>query len=90
MPAYNAAQTLRKTFDEVMEQEIVDLVIVVDDGSQDETVAIAGRHDGSAHAYSRGSRVHGQGDRDVRLVGCAWGTNFLWRTMPALPGLSSG
>ena len=41
MPAYNAAQTLQKTYDEVMEQDIVDLVIVVDDGSQDETVAIA-------------------------------------------------
>jgi glycosyltransferase involved in cell wall biosynthesis len=41
MPAYNAAQTLRKTYDEVMEQEVVDLVIVVDDGSKDETVAVA-------------------------------------------------
>lgn len=41
MPAYNAAQTLKKTYDEVMKQEVVDLVIVVDDGSQDETVAIA-------------------------------------------------
>ena len=41
MPAYNAAQTLRQTFDEVMAQEIVDLVIVVDDQSSDETVLIA-------------------------------------------------
>lgn len=41
MPAYNAAQTLRKTYAEVMEQDLVDLVILVDDGSQDETVAIA-------------------------------------------------
>lgn len=41
MPAYNAAQTLRKTYDEVMAQEIVDLVIVVDDKSRDETVSIA-------------------------------------------------
>jgi len=41
MPAYNAAQTLKKTYDEVMDQGIVDLIIVVDDGSQDETVAIA-------------------------------------------------
>lgn len=41
MPAYNAAQTLKKTYDEVMDQDIVDLIIVVDDGSQDETVAIA-------------------------------------------------
>jgi len=42
MPAYNAAQTLRRTYNEVMAQEIVDRVIVVDDGSRDETVAIAG------------------------------------------------
>jgi glycosyltransferase involved in cell wall biosynthesis len=41
MPAYNAAQTLRNTYEEVMEQDMVDLVIVVDDGSEDETVAIA-------------------------------------------------
>ena len=41
MPAYNAAQTLCKTYDEVMAQEIVDLVIVVDDASHDETAAIA-------------------------------------------------
>jgi len=41
MPAYNAARTLRRTWDEVMAQEVVDLVIVVDDGSSDETVAIA-------------------------------------------------
>jgi glycosyltransferase involved in cell wall biosynthesis len=43
MPAYNAAQTLRTTYDDVMAQDIVDLVIIVDDGSQDETVAIAKR-----------------------------------------------
>src|SRR4029077_1859193 len=41
MPAYNAAATLRRTYDEVMPQRIVDLVIVVDDASHDDTVAIA-------------------------------------------------
>src|ERR1700740_2115135 len=41
MPAYNAARTLQKTYDEVMAQGIVDLVIVVDDASHDETAAIA-------------------------------------------------
>src|SRR3979490_140046 len=41
MPAYNAARTLQRTYDEVMEQGIVDLIIVVDDASNDETVAIA-------------------------------------------------
>jgi glycosyltransferase involved in cell wall biosynthesis len=41
MPAYNAAQTLRQTYDEVMAQGIADLVIIVDDASSDETTAIA-------------------------------------------------
>jgi len=41
MPAYNAAHTLRQTHAEVMAQDYVDQVIVVDDGSEDETVAIA-------------------------------------------------
>jgi glycosyltransferase involved in cell wall biosynthesis len=41
MPAYNAAQTLQMTYDEVMAQEIVDMVILVDDASHDETSAIA-------------------------------------------------
>src|SRR5262249_13351907 len=43
MPAYNAAPTLEKTHHEVLEEGIVDLVIIVDDGSHDETVAIARR-----------------------------------------------
>jgi len=41
MPAYNAAKTLKKTYDEVMEQGIVDLVILVDDASRDDTSSIA-------------------------------------------------
>jgi glycosyltransferase involved in cell wall biosynthesis len=41
MPAYNAAKTLVRTYDEVMAQGIVDDLIVVDDASTDETVRIA-------------------------------------------------
>ncbi|MEA3415114.1 MAG: glycosyltransferase family 2 protein [Thermodesulfobacteriota bacterium] len=41
MPAYNAAKTLRRTYEEVMAQGIVDIVVLVDDGSHDETVSIA-------------------------------------------------
>lgn len=41
MPAYNAARTLRQTYNEVMAHGIVDRVIVVDDGSKDETAAMA-------------------------------------------------
>ena len=41
MPAYNAEATLRQTHDEVMAQGFVDLVIVVDDASNDRTTEIA-------------------------------------------------
>ena len=41
MPAYNAEKTLGKTYKEVMDQQIVDEVIVVDDASRDDTVAVA-------------------------------------------------
>jgi glycosyltransferase involved in cell wall biosynthesis len=40
MPAYNAARTLRRTYDEVVEQGVVDSTILVDDASGDETAAI--------------------------------------------------
>lgn len=59
MPAYNAARTLRMTYDEVMDQGVVDLVIVVDDASQDETRRVAGELPAAttvvhAHAGNRG------------------------------------
>ena len=41
MPAYNAAGTLESCHREVLEQGVVDLVIVVDDASDDHTVEIA-------------------------------------------------
>ena len=41
MPAYNAAKTLLQTHQEVLAQGVVDLVIVVDDASRDETSALA-------------------------------------------------
>jgi glycosyltransferase involved in cell wall biosynthesis len=41
MPAYNAAKTLLKTYEEVMAQGIVDLVIFVDDASSDNTAQVA-------------------------------------------------
>jgi glycosyltransferase involved in cell wall biosynthesis len=41
MPAYNAAQTLEQTYAEVRDQQGVDDVILVDDRSRDDTVAVA-------------------------------------------------
>ena len=43
MPAYNAAGTLEKTYEEVMAQDCVDRIILVDDASQDDTAEIAER-----------------------------------------------
>lgn len=40
MPAYNAARTLRKTYDEIP-KDIVDDIILTDDNSSDDTVRIA-------------------------------------------------
>jgi len=40
MPAYNAEKTLRMTYTE-LPHDVVDLVILVDDGSSDETIRIA-------------------------------------------------
>jgi glycosyltransferase involved in cell wall biosynthesis len=40
LPAYNAGQTLKRTFDEIP-HEIVDDVILIDDASNDDTVEMA-------------------------------------------------
>ena len=41
MPAYNAAKTVRQTYAEVQAQGLADLIILVDDRSRDDTVAVA-------------------------------------------------
>lgn len=41
MPAYNAAKTIARAFNEVCEQHVADVVVIVDDCSRDETVALA-------------------------------------------------
>lgn len=57
MPAYNAERTLRATYEEVRQQQLVDLIILVDDGSRDSTVAVARRLPGvqvHVHPQNRG------------------------------------
>jgi len=41
MPAYNAAKTIARTYQEIIDQKIVDVIIIVDDASNDGTVEIA-------------------------------------------------
>src|SRR5688572_6139478 len=57
MPAYNAESTIEQTCREVVQQEGVDVVIVVDDYSQDATASLARRFDKvivHSHAANRG------------------------------------
>ena len=41
MPAYNAEKTLRRSFEEVCEQDVADVVVIVDDCSNDGTEQVA-------------------------------------------------
>jgi glycosyltransferase involved in cell wall biosynthesis len=51
MPAYNAEKTLLKTYEEVMAQGVVDLVILVDDASPDNTAKVAASFPGQKFLF---------------------------------------
>ena len=69
MPAYNAARTISKTYEEVMAQEIVDLVIVVDDDSSDATVAVAEKLPNTlVHAHERNTGYGGNQKTCYRMA----------------------
>lgn len=57
MPAYNAAATLERTFHE-LDRSVVDRVLLVDDASADETVAVAQRLGIETHLH-RENRGYG-------------------------------
>jgi len=82
MPAYNAARTLRQTYDEVMDQGIVDLVILVDDASGDDTVAIAAslpRTEVHVHEKNRG---YGANQKTCYRVALAAGADIVIMVHP--------
>ncbi len=69
MPAYNAAKTLRKTYDEVMVQGVVDQIVVVDDSSCDETASIARSLSGvQLHIHSKNRGYGGNQKTCYRLA----------------------
>lgn len=69
MPAYNAARTLRQTYDEVREQQLVDLIILVDDRSRDDTVAVARGLDGvKVHVHEQNTGYGGNQKTCYRLA----------------------
>ena len=77
MPAYNAARTLRKTYDEVMAQGIVDLVIIVDDASHDETAAIARTLPNAQLEVHPGNRGYGGNQKTCYRLALAAGADIV-------------
>lgn len=59
MPAYNAAATLRQTYEETMAQKVVDLVVIVDDASDDRTLDVARTLPGARVVVHEDNRGYG-------------------------------
>jgi glycosyltransferase involved in cell wall biosynthesis len=69
MPAYNAARTLRQTYAEVRDQGVVDRIILVDDGSKDDTVAVARSLEGiQVHVHDKNKGYGGNQKTCYRLA----------------------
>lgn len=69
MPAYNAERTLRATYDEVVDQGIVDDIVLVDDRSRDATVALARSLPGvTVHVHDRNLGYGGNQKTCYRLA----------------------
>ena len=82
MPAYNAAKTLEKTYEEVMEQGIVDLVILVDDASSDNTASIAARlPQTKVHVHDR-NRGYGANQKTCYQLALAAGGDVIIMVHP--------
>jgi len=69
MPAYNAAKTLPQTYAEVREQGLVDHIILVDDQSRDNTVAVARSLEGvQVHSHTVNTGYGGNQKTCYRLA----------------------
>src|SRR5437763_6699387 len=77
MPAYNAARPLRQTYEEVMAHGIVDLVIVVDDASHDDTVAVARAFDRVQVEVHRVNRGYGANQKTCYRLALAAGAGII-------------
>jgi glycosyltransferase involved in cell wall biosynthesis len=69
MPAFNAARTVRQTYEEIRAQGLADLIILVDDRSRDDTVAIAQTLEGvQAHVHEKNLGYGGNQKTCYRLA----------------------
>ncbi len=82
MPAYNAAETIRKTWREVIEQEVVDLVLVVDDASEDGTARRASElKDVVVHRHAR-NRGYGANQKTCYRLALEHGADIVVMVHP--------
>jgi len=82
MPAYNAAQTLKITYDEVMSQGIVDMVILVDDASGDKTSIIARKLPSTKVYVHEKNRGYGANQKTCYLMALEEGADIVIMVHP--------
>src|SRR5437763_13285115 len=75
LPAYNAAQTLKQTFDEIP-HDFVDDIILTDDASKDNTVAMA-RSLGIATICHDRNRGYGSNQKTCYTAALARGADIV-------------
>lgn len=82
MPAYNAAETIEKTWREVVAHAVVDLVIVVDDASKDKTLEKARTLEKViAHAHPR-NRGYGANQKTCYRLALEHGADIVVMVHP--------
>jgi glycosyltransferase involved in cell wall biosynthesis len=82
MPAYNAEQTLQRTWDEVMDQGVVDHVVVVDDQSRDATVEVARKLPDTTVVVHPRNRGYGGNQKSCYAAALAQGADIVIMVHP--------
>ncbi|MGA2171916.1 MAG: glycosyltransferase family 2 protein [Sedimentisphaerales bacterium] len=82
MPAYNAAKTLQQTYDEVMAQGVVDLVIIVDDASRDRTAVVASKLAGAVFHVHPQNRGYGANQKTCYKLALEHGADIIIMVHP--------
>jgi glycosyltransferase involved in cell wall biosynthesis len=82
MPAYNAAETLERTYAETMAQGVVDQVVIVDDASEDETVKRARALPGAKLFVHESNRGYGANQKSCYRLALAEGADIVVMVHP--------
>ena len=82
MPAYNAESTLERTWNEVMDQGVVDHVVVVDDQSRDATVEVARKLRDTTVVVHPANRGYGGNQKSCYAAALAQGADIVIMVHP--------